>query len=312
MRLLFNKGPLFYAEYNLRLFTRLILTKCDIILANDLDTLPASVAAGIIRRIPVVYDSHEYFTEVPELRGRKNIRKIWLWIEKMALPMVKAAYTVSPSIADAYTKKYNIPFAVIRNLPATSVANHRTGKIHGIPERPFILYQGALNQGRGLEYAIRAMKSIPEADLVIAGSGDIVDSLKKLAKEVSSENVLFTGRIPLEELPALTAQASLGISVEEDLGLNYRFALPNKLFDYIQAKIPVIVSNLPEMRSLVEKYNIGLVAENHDPDYLATAFRTALFDRERRDYWRQGLEIASMELTWENEKNKLLKIFSGI
>lgn len=312
MRLLFSKGPFFYAEYNLRLFIRLILTKCDVILANDLDTLPASVATGMIRRIPVVYDSHEYFTEVPELQGRPAIRKIWEWIEKMTLPGVKAAFTVSPSIAAIYSEKYDMPFSVIRNIPLVAAGNCPTYRHPGNSERPFILYQGALNLGRGLEQAIRAMRMVPEADLVIAGSGDIGDRLQKLTSEISADNVFFTGRIPLEELPALTAQASLGISVEEDLGLNYRYALPNKLFDYIQAKIPVIVSNLPEMRSLVEKYNIGLVAGNHDPDYLATAFRKALFDYEMRENWRQGLEKASRELTWENEKRKLLEIFSGI
>lgn len=312
MHLCFRKGPLFYAEFNIRLFFILIFTRFDIQLSNDLDTLPANILAAKLKRKPVFYDSHEYFTEVPELINRQHVQRVWQHIEKWLLPQVTSAYTACGSIADVYTRKYNIVFHVVRNVPeyydTTSYrANNQSGN-----KRLWIIYQGALNVGRGLHQAIEAMRYIPEADLILAGSGDIEDELKKFAAEVSPQNVIFHGRVPFEELAYLTRSASIGISLEEDVGLNYRYALPNKLFDYIQARIPVIVSNLPEMKGIVEKYMVGLIADSNHPEYLAGLFRKALFDQSQREAWRKNLETAAGELNWKNERKIIEEIFGGI
>ena len=310
MPLWFRKGPLFYAEYNVRLFFRLLVARADVLLANDLDTLPANVLAGKLKRIPVVYDSHELFTGVPELVDRPRVRKIWQWIEEKCLPHVALAFTVSPSIANHYSQQYGIPFRVVRNLPAKSTHpakpwNPITESTPDASDKPVIIYQGALNKGRGLESAIRAMEFLPEAQLVIAGAGDIEQELKQMAAQITTGNVTFTGRLTLDQLNQLTQTASLGISVEEDMGLNYRYALPNKLFDYIQARIPVVVSDLPEMRRIVEQYGIGLIATSNQPQTLASHFRTALFVTSLRTEWFRGLERAAYELTWENEEKVL-------
>lgn len=306
----FRKGPLFYAAFNIRLAWWLLFSKCDILLANDLDTLPANILAGKIRRKPVVYDSHEFFTEVPELIGRPMVRKIWEWLERRLLPHVRAAYTVCDSIAGIYSHKYGIPFSVIRNLPFSIPQEETKGVLGDDRLKPAIIYQGALNLGRGLENAIRAMRFIPEAQLILAGGGDKESELRQLASTVSPDNVIFTGRLPLEKLTELTSHASLGISLEEDLGLNYRYALPNKLFDYIQARIPVMVSDLPEMRKIVETYQTGMVADSSDPEKLASLFREALFNADLRATWKPGLDKAALELTWENEKSRLAAIFT--
>lgn len=310
MHLLFRKGPLFYAEYNLRLFFRLLFSRPAIILSNDLDTLPGCVAAASLTRTTVVYDSHEYFTEVPELAGRPQIRKIWKWLEKILVPRVQAAYTVCDSIAEIYSSEYGIRFDVVRNLPLPVNLETRNAADRLVSERPSIIYQGALNLGRGLENAIKAMELIPEADLILAGSGDKEKELKEIAAGITSKNVFFKGRVPLEELADLTRSASLGISIEEDLGLNYRYALPNKLFDYLQAGIPVVVSNLPEMRKIVEHYQVGLIAGSNLPENLAETFRKALLDPVLRKSWEPGLNQAAKELSWENEKQWVLEIFT--
>lgn len=323
MHLWFRKGPLFYAEYNVRLFFRLLFSKADILLANDLDTLAANVLAGKLRRLPVVYDSHELFTGVPELVDRPRIRRIWQWIERQCLPHVALAFTVSPSIAEHYQKQYGIPFTVVRNLPAKidqpvspatpeKAASMDQDTTRESETKSVILYQGALNKGRGLESAIRAMEFLPEARLVIAGAGDIEVELKQMASQITTGNVTFAGRLGPEQLNQLTRTASLGISVEEDMGLNYRYALPNKLFDYIQARIPVVVSDLPEMRRIVEQYGIGLVATSHNPQTLASHFRTALFVTSLRNEWLRGLEKAANELTWEKEEQVLFDGFRSI
>jgi len=306
MRLLFNKGPLFYIEYNFRLFLFLLRAKSDILLSNDLDSLTANYLASRIKNLPLVYDSHEYFTEVPELIGRPKIQKIWEWLEGKMLPKIDYAYTVCQSIADAYREKYGTDFKVVRNLPKAS----KKLPLRNESEQKMILYQGALNIGRGLEQAIKAMHFIENAELVLAGNGDIKNQLEQLVKTEKLKNkVRFTGRLPLEELTTLTAQADLGLSIEEDLGLNYRFALPNKLFDYIQSKVPVLVTNLPEMVAIVHQYKIGVITESLEPKILAANINEALLDVEKREEWKINLQKATKELIWENEENVIREIF---
>lgn len=314
MKLFFRKGPLFYAEYNFRLFLFLRVRKADILLSNDLDSLLANYLASKLKRKPLVYDSHEFFTEVPELLNRPVKRAIWQRIERAILPKLKYAYTVSGSIAASYREKYGTTFRVVRNLPHRKeliIVPHEKSLVSD--DRKIILYQGALNIGRGLEYAIKAMQYIDDARLLIAGDGDIALALKQLTAELKlADRVSFLGKIPLEEMKFITAQANLGLSIEEDLGLNYRFALPNKLFDYIQQQVPVLVSNLPEMRKIVDDYEIGMILESHDPQQMAAQFHEALFNWELREKWYNNLPLAAHDLCWENEEQVLFEIFEKL
>jgi glycosyltransferase involved in cell wall biosynthesis len=314
MKLFFRRGPLFYAEYNFRLFLFLRVRKADIFLANDLDSLLANYLASKLKGKPLVYDSHEFFTEVPELLDRPVKRAIWQRIERAILPKLKYAYTVSESIAAQYREKYGTPFRVVRNLPHHEeliLVPHEKNLV--TDHRKIILYQGALNIGRGLEYAIKAMQYLDDARLLIAGDGDITMPLKQLAADLKlADRVRFLGKIPLEEMKYITAQADLGLSIEEDLGLNYRFALPNKLFDYIQQQVPVLVSNLPEMKKIVDDYQIGMILESHDPQQMANQFHEALFNWELREKWYNNLPLAAHDLCWENEEQVLFEIFEKI
>jgi glycosyltransferase involved in cell wall biosynthesis len=312
-KLIFNKGPLFYAEYNIRLFIFLLFRKVDVLAANDLDTLPANYLVSRIRRKKLVYDSHEYFTEVPELVGRDFVKKVWAGIEKKILPKIKYSYTVCESIAKIYSEKYSINMRVVRNFPVyikdlpAPVVNIRDA------DEKIIIYQGSLNLARGLENAIQAMRFIDNAKLVIIGDGDITANLQQLADRYSLHyKVIFFERMPYEELIAYTVQADLGISLEEKIGLNYYYALPNKLFDYIQARVPVLVSDFPEMAGIVNDYGIGLTSNTSDPQQLASLFKEMTENQEKRILWKQNLEKAAKELCWENEEKRLLEIYSGI
>jgi glycosyltransferase involved in cell wall biosynthesis len=309
--LLFRKGFLFYLEYNIRLFFFLLITKVDVLVANDLDTLPANFLASRIKRKPLVYDSHEYFTEVPELLGRPVVRGTWILIEKLLVPKVNAAYTVCDSIAEVYHDLYKVDFKVVRNLPTCSGEQAVLPEVHEKSNFPkIVLYQGALNLGRGIEAAIRSMHYIDGAELWLAGDGDITAQLKQLVAELQLEaKVKFLGRLPISKLSEITRQADLGISLEEDLGLNYRFALPNKLFDYIQAGVPVLVSNLPEMKRIVEHYQIGAIAETHQRKDLAETIKRTLFNQEKNAVWKKNLKLAAKELCWENEEEILRKVY---
>ncbi|MCD6354804.1 MAG: glycosyltransferase [Prolixibacteraceae bacterium] len=309
-RLLFRKGLLFYACYNLRLFLFLIFTKSDLLLSNDLDSLPANFLASRLKNKPLIYDSHEYFTEVPELINRPCVKRVWEWLEQRMVPKIKYAYTVCSSIAAIYEEKYGTTFRVVRNVPVSSHLAEKNLQEERVGKK-IILYQGAVNLGRGLKQAVSAMHFIDGAKLVIAGDGDLKPELEEQVKKENLEHkVEFSGRLPLEELALLTPTASVGLSVEEDFGLNYRFALPNKLFDYIQARVPVLVTNLPEMAAVVNKYQIGEVVNSLDPKQLAAKIAEVLNNAEKRKQWAKNLKIAALELTWENEEKIVREIFS--
>ena len=305
----FLKGPQFYAAYNFRLYLFLLFSKFDILLSNDLDTLPANFIAAKVKNKPLVYDSHEYFTEVPELIDRPEVKKVWEWLENSMVPKIKHAFTVCNSIAKIYEEKYGTPFKVVRNLPVTWSFESKTEK--GENDQKIILYQGAVNIGRGLEQAILAMHFIDNAKLIIAGGGDIKTDLENLVKKENLENIVeFTGRLSIEELAKLTPQADLGLSIEEDLGLNYRFALPNKLFDYIQAQVPVLITKLPEMAAIVNQYKIGEITESLEPRHLAAKITDALNNQEKRKVWKTNLPLAAKELTWEKEEKVIWEMFA--
>jgi len=295
--MIFKKGPLFYLFFNLRLFAFLIFNKTEVLLANDLDTLTANFLVSKIKKVPLIYDTHEYFTEVPELIDRKWVRWFWLKIEGCIFPRLKTIYTVSPSIANAYQKKYKVPVKVIRNLPHTLYPETIPVKISGIETRPIIIYQGTLNKGRGLELAIRSMSFVEGAVLLIVGDGPERETLERLVHDQElTGKVIFTGKLLPGELRGVTRQASLGISLEENKGLNYFFALPNKLFDYILAGVPVLVSPFPEMETIVQKYGVGDILDNHDVQHLAQKFNEMLCNTDKQATWKANLKKAARKV----------------
>lgn len=297
---------MFYACFNTRLFlTLLFAKKPGLFISNDLDTLPASFVAGKLRRVPLIYDSHELFTQVPELLDRKTIQTIWKWIERSMLPKLEYAVTVNYSIATIYRRLYGTRFRVVRNVPERLDIGRREVNPVG---KQLIIYQGSLNVGRGLELIIDAMQYLPEARLLVAGTGDIEKQLKKRVSHKQLEDrVEFAGRVLPEDLTELTMRADLGVSLEEDLGLNYRYALPNKIFDYIQCRVPVLCSALPEMSRIVDSYGVGISTGERDPEKLAGIVRYMLKERSG-GAWMRALEKAARELCWEKESKVYLEL----
>lgn len=305
-KMLFTKGPFFYAFYNIRLFFFLLKAPGpSLFIANDLDTLPAVYRAAKIRRVKMIYDSHEFFTQVPELIGRKMVQSFWKWIESRLVPRLEHTITVSRPIATIYRRLYGTRFRVVRNVPERSCVSDEKKSSE---LRPMIIYQGALNLGRGLELMIRSMEYMKDFVLLIAGTGDIEQDLKDLVKEEGlSEQVMFTGRLEPCDLVILTCTARIGISLEEDMGLNYRYALPNKIFDYIQCRIPVLCSDLPEMAKLVESYGIGVAIRERTPENIARVVKFML-EEDDDGAWLPALEKAAEELCWEKESEQYLAV----
>jgi glycosyltransferase involved in cell wall biosynthesis len=313
MRLWFSKGPLFYAEYNFRLFLFILFNRFDLVLTNDLDTLCGGYYGSRIRRIPLFHDCHEYFRGVPELKGRKITTWIWKRIEDHIFPKLKTIYAVNGSVAGLYNKEYGNEISVIRNVPVRrdGIAAKNRDEL-GIPaDHRILLYQGALNIDRGIEEAMLALKYLKtSASFLVIGTGDIDKKLKELAeKEHLNGRVIFTGPIPLEELYAYTLMADIGLSIEKDVSLNYHYCLPNKFLDYIQANVPVLISPLPEMKAIMEKYNIGETIINHDPEHLALKIDRMLTHTDQLAVYRENLKKASSDLCWENEEKELIRLF---
>ncbi len=304
----FSKGFLFYANYNLCLFIYLLRKRHQVLLSNDLDTLPANFLASKIKGSTLVYDSHEYFTEVPELINRPAVQKIWERIEGLILPRLKHAYTVSSRIAEVYQKKYGVNFKLVRNFPIQK----NKEKASPESEPKIILYQGALNVGRGLEELIDAMQYVADVKCWLVGGGDIENELKERAKVLKLEDrIRFFGKISFEKLTKITAQASLGVSLEKASGLNYSYALPNKIFDYIHYRIPVLYSPLVEVKEVLQEYNVGQELLSHKPIEMAQQIKTML---QHSDYtlWQKECERAAQVLSWQHEEQTLLTIFGNL
>ncbi len=301
LRLLFNRSFFFYAEYNLRLFLKLLFIRADIFLANDTDTLTANFLAGKIRRKKLVFDAHELFPEVPELTKRNGVKRFWTRLEDLFFPKLKYAYTVSPSIANYYRKKYGVNMQVVRNIPELNEHLRPLEKF----EKKTIIYQGALNMGRGLEWIIRAMPEIKDAELLIIGDGDIREQLIELTKELKVEHkVKFAGKLAPEELKEITPRAHLGLCLLEENGLSYYYSLPNRIFDYIHAGIPVLATNFPEIRAIVQKHNTGILINRYDPQFLSDTVNKIL----RSGFNTFHFAELSKSLNWENEKKILMEI----
>ncbi len=313
MKLLFRKGPLFYAEYNIRLFVYLMTHRCQLMVANDLDTLLANFLIRKLKGIPLVYDSHEYYTETPELVNRPAVQRIWERIERYIFPELTDIITVNQSIAGLYEEKYGKKLNVVRNIPRAATAIvEKTRKELGLPEdKKIVLMQGAgINIQRGAEEAIEAIRSVENALLLIIGGGDVIGSLKQQAAHPElSKKVMFLPKMPYQELMQYTRVADIGLTLDKDTNINYRFSLPNKLFDYIHAGIPVLASRLPEISRIVEDYNIGMITESHQPAEIARIIKLMLNDDAKSAIWKNNLAKAANELTWENEEKVLKSVY---
>jgi len=313
-KLLFTKGALFYANYNLRLFFYLLFHKADILVANDLDTLYANHwAKKFKRKCKLMYDSHEYFIGVPELISRPRVQNFWRRIEKRTLPKVDKMYTVNESIAELYRKEYKREIFVVRNIADVLPSyQNKSRKELGLPEdKKIVIFQGAgINIERGAEELIDAIHLIENSVLIFVGGGDVIEQLKQKVKQNKLEDkVLFFGKIPYGELMNFTRVSDLGVSLDKNTNINYRFSLPNKIFDYINAGIPMLVSDLPEIKKIVEGYDIGLICPNHEPKIIAEYLNKILKNELIYKRLKNNTLKASQELTWQNESTVLKKIY---
>ncbi len=300
----FNKGPIFYLEYNFRLLAQLIKLKPNYINTIDLDTGLAAYLYRTLVRVPWSFDSHEHFTEVPELVNRKFVKRIWGWMERIIFNNADCFYTVSHSLSEIFQKKYKKKVEVIRNVPFLRSNNVVKPKSEN-SESGFLIYQGALNEGRCIDLYIKAMHHI-DAHLVLVGEGDLSAELRNLVdQEKLSEKVQFKGKLRPEELRQLTQKASMGLNVLANNGLSYYYSLSNKCFDYIQAGIPQISSDFPEYQKINEEHDVMLLVEP-TIDAIVEAITELQNNLSLHKRLKENCKKAANTLTWENEESKLL------
>ncbi|HLP05080.1 MAG TPA: glycosyltransferase [Paludibacter sp.] len=313
-KLWFRKGPEFYAEYNIRLFFYLLTAKVDLIFANDLDTLPAAYLAARIRNKRLIYDTHEYFTETPELVRRPLTQRVWKAFEDFLFPRLTDVVTVNESIAKLYSRKYQKPVHVSRNIPQTFTPDRVKTRIElGLPEnKQIIILQGTgINVERGAEEACLAMKYLDNCVLLIVGGGDALPKLQRIVSEEKlHDKVLFKPRMPFGELRQYTLNSNLGLAIDKDTNLNYHFSLPNKLFDYIHSGIPTLSSGLPELKQIIDRHDVGYYIQNHDPKHIARVIGEIFANNLRYNQVKQNTAKAKHELCWENEEKVLLSVIN--
>lgn len=305
----FNNHFLFYAEYNIRLFLYVLFKKFSYIVSNDLDTLPACFFASKFKNVELIYDSHELFSEGPELQGRKFVQSFWRKLEDYFLPKIKKSYTVSQSIAEFYDKKYTNKMGVIRNVPLKNDP-FLFEKVKFPTEKRTILYQGVLNPGRGIKPMIKALKYINNLDLIIIGYGKVAQELREfVVKEKMENSVHFLGRIDRDILMNYTKLATLGMVLEEPLGLSFTYSLPNKLFDFIHAEIPIIAGNMPEISRIIKRYKVGVLVEDYSPEKIAEKINEVLENETLLSTIKKHQKETKEILCWETEAKKLDNYF---
>lgn len=299
---IFEKGKFFYLEYNLRLFFFLLFQKADILCAIDLDTILPNLWVSKIKNSHLVYDAHEYFTEVPELLDRKFTKKIWENIEAYALKHVKNAYTVGPEIARLFQEKYGLKFEVIMNAPRIKTI-YKLEREYGV-----LLYQGALNKGRGIENYIDMMTDL-DAHLWIIGEGDLSKELRERAEQLNlNHKITFWGFVDPVELPNFTRKAYIGLNVSENLGLSYYYSLNNKCFDHIHALLPTVTNPFPEYMAINNRWET-MVFANANSTEIKNAVQRLLQNPVYYYKLAANCEEARAVLCWENEERKLLKFY---
>jgi glycosyltransferase involved in cell wall biosynthesis len=299
----FKKGKLFYAEYNLRLFFFLMFAKTGCICAIDLDTILPCYFVSKLKGCKRVYDAHEYFSQLDEVVSRPAIYRFWHWIERKMIPRFRKGYTVCKSIADEFKKKYGVDYSIIRNVPLLQ------DDLPITRQQPVLLYQGAVNKGRGLDKLILATKSI-NIPLWVCGDGNYMNQLKLLSKSNNlDEKIVWMGMLSPSELKQKTAAAMIAINPFEKRGLNQYFSLANKFFDYIHAGVPQITMNYPEYKRINGEFHVAVLIDDLEPSTIAAAVHQLQNDTNLYQNLKQNCLAAKKELSWQKEKEQLLQFY---
>jgi len=310
---LFQRGPFMYLVFNAQLFFYLLFAKVDILWANDLDVLLPNFLISSGKNLKLVYDSHEYFTESVY---KTSSRKVWQKLENYLFPRMKNVITVNDSIKNVYEKKYHVSIAVIRNVPYRYIKNETAKKIDLPADKKILIIQGmGLNENRGAEEAIQTMQFLPDDFMLyFIGSGTVLAKLKTIVFDLKLESkIRFLDPLPYEQMMEYTSRSFLGLIFEKiDVSDEHLFSLPNKFFDYLHAGIPVLSSKAPEIKRIIDQYQVGDFIESFAPKEIAEKIIGIAKDHLTYEMWKHNTIKASAELNWENEEAVLIKFMEHL
>ncbi|MBE0573181.1 MAG: glycosyltransferase family 4 protein [Ignavibacteriaceae bacterium] len=302
----------FYLKFIWHIKLKLLNTKASIIFAEDIYTLPFAVIFGKLKRAKIYYDSRELFGYLAGLKEKKIKQAFWKLTEKFFIKKADYVMVTGPMDGEFLKKEYGIKnLILLRNLPRYYKSELKLD-LHSHLQidktKKIILYQGVLLKGRGIEKIYAVLNELSDHVFVIAGGGEYEEYYKKLAAEMDvNDKVFFLGKLTQEDLPKITASVDIGVSLIENLSISYYHALPNKLFEYIMADVPVIVSDLPQMKEIVDKYDVGFAVDIDNKAELIDALKKLADDTHLYESKKQNCHIASQELNWEKEVTNLLK-----
>ncbi|MEW6652783.1 MAG: glycosyltransferase [Bacteroidota bacterium] len=309
---------LFYLQYNLVLIKELIKADAHVFFAEDFYTLPLVTVFAKLKSAKVFYNSREIYAHIGGLHSRPFLQKIITTIERFFIKKVDLVMTTGELDSEFLEKFYSLPStSVIRNIPLYQKPAEKFDfrkKYNIADDKLILLYQGIIIPGRGIGKIIEAMPEIPKAVLVLLGDGDQKENYTNLAKEMKvDERVIFAGAFNQTELINYTSGADVGLSLIENISISYYHALPNKLFEYIMAELPVLSSNLPQMKSIVESCKVGEVINLENKQELIDVVNKWAADRDLLNEYKNNCMQASQELNWQKEYERFREsLFSRI
>jgi glycosyltransferase involved in cell wall biosynthesis len=281
---------------------------------HDLNSILAGFHGRRVHPAPVIYDAHELWPH----RNRPDARRRKTWIlskaDRYFCRRCDGVITVNDSIARHMEKTYGIPeVVVVRNIPSLAArsAPPEHGELADLPS-PRLVYVGGIQTFRGLEQVIVAMPMIRNAVFAAIGPGDpeYRKGLEKLAVDHGvADRVRFVEWVPPESVVATVGQGDLGMCLFQASHLSYYWTLPNKFFEYLHAGVPVLASDFPETRRLVDRYDVGAVCDPGDPAAIANAVNDLLSRPDDLMRMRDNALKAAQELNWEHERERLLALY---
>ena len=299
---------------HLALLWLMVRLRADVVHAHDVNTLPTAWLAARLSRARLVYDAHEISTS---REGYSSFRKLVGLVEKALMPSADGTITTTEARAKFFARAYGINRPVVlQNRPREQrpQASERIRQEMGLNEPwPIVLYQGGVQQGRGLERLARVAAQVPGAYFVFIGGGRLDASLRQIAQELRLEDrVRFIPTVSLADLPSYTASADIGVQPIENTCLNHYTTDSNKLFEYVQAGLPVIASDLPEIRRIVRQHDLGLLVPAGNSEALAVALRRMVGDAKLRAHHAARARTAAPALSWEVQEHLLVELYHRI
>ena len=312
-----------YFEFVVRCYFRTRKRNISICHCHNLEALLIGYLIVKSSRCKLIYDSHElwgdpqyiFFTRPSYPKFVFSIQKR---LEHFIMRRAHAIITVSDSIGEfiARENKVEKPYVIrnVHNLVNVRKLNKIREKIGMIDDkRKIILYQGELRRGRGLENLIVSMRRVDHAVLVMLGDGAIKKELEELAtRQMIEDRTFFMNEVSSEEVLSYTCSADVGIMPVEKVSLSYYYCLPNKLFEYLMAELPVAVSNFPEMARIVKKHKVGEVFDPAKPQDISRAINSLLNNEDRYQGCRSNTKKVNQIYNWENEEKKLLELYKDL